>query len=183
MGLQPYGPSRTSSSVGTSWSRTRKAHLTVLLFQEETKPNPDFPEVERSTINALVYNPKTNKVLCLDWEKFNWKTFIIGGVDDGEDIILAAAREIEKETGYTHVTFARNLGKIKSTYFAAHKGENRVANTDTLLFELVDDERSEVKESESKNHVFVWVPKDKVGEYVNLSSQKYIWKKALEVLG
>lgn len=63
---------------------------------EESKLHPESPTVERITINAILWNSQTNEFLCLDWEKFDWKTFVIGGVEDEEDILEATIREIEK---------------------------------------------------------------------------------------
>ncbi len=158
-------------------------NIDIPYFEDEkSKMNPDLPIIERNNINAVIINPKTNQVLCLDWEKFDWHTFIIGGVDEGEDIILAAKREIEEETGYKNLKFISEVGKCRSGYFAVHKNENRIANTTGLLFELMDEEKTETKESETANHVFKWIPKDDVMEYINLNSQKYIWEKTLSYL-
>ncbi len=149
---------------------------------EKSKINPDFPIVERDNINAVIFNPKTNEILCLDWEKFGWHTFIIGGIDNGEDPIGAALREIKEETGYVHVKFISEITKVKAGYFAAHKNENRVTNATGLLFELVDDEKVETDEAETQNHVIKWIPKSEVAGFINLESQKYVWEKALEKL-
>ena len=87
---------------------------------EDSKLKPDLPIVERETINAILYNPETKEVLCLDWEKFGWKTFVIGGVEDNESPREAAIREIEEETGYVNLEFIADLGRLRSGYFAAH---------------------------------------------------------------
>lgn len=148
---------------------------------EDSKLHPDLPIVERETVNVILWNPKDNRVLCLDWEKFGWKTFIIGGVEDGENNQEAAKREVEEETGYANLEFLANLGRIRSAYFATHKNENRIANTTGYLFRLVDDEQKEMGTSDLP-HIFEWIEKEKVASYVTLSSQKHLWDKALKTM-
>lgn len=158
-------------------------NMEIPYFEEEdSKLKPDLPIIERDSINAVVYNPKTNEVLCLYWEKFGWKTFVIGGIENNEEAVVAAEREILEETGYKNIKFISIIGKTKSGYYAAHKGENRISNSTGILFELLDTERVEVKESETTHHIFKWIPKDDVKDFINISSQKYIWGKALEIL-
>ncbi len=149
---------------------------------EDSRLKPDLPIVERETVNVIVHNPAKDQVLCLEWEKFNWKTFIIGGVDNNEDSASAALREIKEETGYKNLELICEIGKLRSGYYAAHKNENRIANTTGFLFKLLNEDQDKVDESEVTNHVFKWIPKNNVESFVNLSSQKYLWTKALEYL-
>ena len=148
---------------------------------KESALRPDLPIVERDTINAILYNPKTNEYLCLDWEKFNWKTFIIGGVEDGENPVVAAQREIKEETGYSNLKFITEIGKARSGYFAAHKNENRISNAAGLLFELITEEKEAVDSSETVNHICRWIPEKEVGDFINLDSQRYFWEMMKKV--
>lgn len=148
-----------------------------------SKPIEGVPTVDRDSINAVLFDPKTDKVLCLDWPKFDWHTFIIGGIDKGEDPVNCAEREVLEETGYKNVRLVAIMGKIRAGYYAAHKKENRVSTADCILFELIDDEQFPIKESETTNHFFKWIPKDDVAAFINLTSQSHLWKMALEKLG
>ena len=152
---------------------------TIPYFEdEESKPKQGSPVVERATINAILWDPSADTFLCLDWQKFGWKTFIIGGIDEGEEAARAAAREIVEETGYSDVTFVAELGKLRSGYFAAHKNENRIAHTTGLLFKLKSRAQAARENAAALPHTFQWVPRSEVGEFITLSSQKYLWNKA-----
>lgn len=149
---------------------------------EQSKLVPGEPMVERNVVHVIVYDRNTDKVLCLDWSKFGWKTFIVGGIEEGEKYIDSAKREVEEETGYTDLKFIQELGKTKSGFYAAHKKENRIANATGLLFELLSTKQEETKESDTQHHEYVWIPKGEVEEYVNFMSQKYIWKNAVKAI-
>jgi 8-oxo-dGTP pyrophosphatase MutT (NUDIX family) len=149
---------------------------------EKSKPKEGLPVVEREAVNVVIYDPSVGKVLCLDWSNFNWKTFIIGGVEGEEDVVDAALREITEETGYKNVEFVSEICKTRSGYFAAHKNENRISNATCLLFKLLNDEKDEISAEENSIHTLVWIPIEEVGDFVNLSSQKYLWEKVKDNL-
>ncbi len=132
------------------------------VVDEKNPPVAGKSTVTRKTIHALVINPRDGKILCLKWKSQPWTTFVVGGVEDAEDIVEAARREIKEEAGYTNLKFVRVLGGVvKSEYFAAHKDENRIAYTNALLFELENDEKLELSPEESAKHEVLWLdPKD-----------------------
>lgn len=114
--------------------------------------------VERKAIQAIVRNPKTDKILCLKWKKQPWTTFIVGGMEDGEDIVESAKREVMEETGYKNLKFIRVLGgPVKSEFFATHKDENRVAYFSVVYFELDNDEKVSVNPEELEKHEPIWL--------------------------
>jgi leucyl-tRNA synthetase len=136
----------------------------------------DKKTVYRKTAYALVLNKKTNKFLCLDWEKFGWHSGVIGGIEDGEEAVESAKREILEETGYKNVKFIETLGMEQHNhFFAAHKDENRYAIGQGLLFELENEEKEATKEEDTKNHKAVWIDEKEMGNWLNLQSFVYIW--------
>jgi 8-oxo-dGTP pyrophosphatase MutT (NUDIX family) len=113
--------------------------------------------VYREAIIGVLLNPKNNKVLCLKWKKQPWTTFVMGGVEEGENPVDSAIREIREETGYKNIKFIKILGEAQSEFFAAHKDVNRVAHTHNILFHLIDEERDVVKKEEEEIHSAVWL--------------------------
>lgn len=152
-------------------------------FEDKDTPvQADKPTVKRMTINAIVYNPQTNQILCLDWKEHNWKTTIIGGIEDAEELENAGRREITEETGYFDLEYKGEVTKFYTSFYAAHKGVNRLADTTAVLFILKSDSQKEVNTEETKNHVYVWVSKDTVLSYLNVEPQIFAVKEALKMI-
>ncbi|MEI6190788.1 MAG: class I tRNA ligase family protein [bacterium] len=134
-----------------------KEVIIPIRVDKKNPPQDGKKVVERKTIHALVRN-KDGKVLCVKWKKFPWTGFIVGGVDEGEDIVEAARREVLEETGYKNLKLVRVLGgTVRGEYFAAHKDENRIAYSNAVLFDLINDEREEVGTEEKEKHDAVWL--------------------------
>jgi leucyl-tRNA synthetase len=135
---------------------------TVVVPSIEDKDNPhiDGWEVkERNNVHAVVYDPKQDAYLTLVWHDYDWQTIVLGGIDEGEDIIECAKREIAEETGYTNVEFKKHLGApIQTLYAAPHKKVNRLAWSTGLYFELIDDTQIEVSREEHEKFDITWMP-------------------------
>ncbi|OQB06121.1 MAG: Leucine--tRNA ligase [bacterium ADurb.Bin212] len=131
----------------------------------------------RQAIQAIVVNPKNNKVLTLHWKKFPWTTFVTGGIDDGEDPVEAARREIQEETGYKNIKFIRQLGEpVESHFYANHKGVNRKAHFIAMVFELVDEEKCETSADEKAIHDCIWMNWEDLNADKNVKCAEYeIW--------
>ncbi|MDE1967232.1 MAG: class I tRNA ligase family protein, partial [Patescibacteria group bacterium] len=141
-------------------------------------PRAGKKRVERRTIHAIVRDPKTEKYLGLKWKKFPWTTFVIGGVGPGEDIVEAARREVEEETGYHDLRFVRVLGgPVKAEYFAAHKDQNRVAITSAVLFELNSDSQKELVRESHEDFDVTWLD---IGD-IKPCAELPVWKARLGV--
>ena len=144
-------------------------------FIESTNPPIDGVKTKRrNTIHVILERKSDNKVLVLDWIGKEWgtrtpHTFIIGGVEEGEDVIEAAKREVEEETGYFNFSHQKNTDlNLHTEYYAAHKKENRYANISLLHFVLENEEKKEIDENELKKHTPVWIDKKDLLAYVNV---------------
>ncbi len=114
--------------------------------------------VERQNVHAIVRDPETGNYLGLKWKKFDWTTFPMGGVEQGENVVEAAKREIKEETGFTNVVLKKILpGSTRAEYFAAHKDENRISYTTAVVFDLAGKEQVEVSQKEKDAHAIIWL--------------------------
>jgi len=117
--------------------------------------NPEF----RRSIVAIVRNPKTGEFLSLDWKELGGSLFIGGGLEDGEDAIVCAQREIAEETGYTNLSFVAQTGPIHHHYFAQSKNIARHIEAQALLFDLVEEtkETAKLEQDEAGKFTVQWL--------------------------
>jgi len=119
-------------------------------------------EVERDGAISVIYDPKADKYLCLKWKHEPWTTFVTGGIEEGEDAVESARREILEETGYENIDFIAELSCSQSRFYASHKDINRIANHTVLFFELKTDEKVAVADEEKAKHEVVWLSVEEI---------------------
>ncbi|UFX82916.1 leucine--tRNA ligase [Candidatus Absconditicoccus praedator] len=144
--------------------------------KDEDFVREDKPTVQRHLVVGVLLNKNKDKVFVLDWEKFNWKSFLVGGKEEGESLEEAVIREVREESGYQNVKIVKKLGgQVQTKFFAKHKDENRHAVLDGFLLELEDESYQEPDYEETKNHNGFWLDVDKVDNFINLQNHKIFW--------
>lgn len=147
-------------------------------------PRTDKPTVRRKTVHAIVRRKRDGAILMLKW-KANQRpdgkfpcTFVIGGINEGEDKIEAAQRELQEETGLTNVEFIRELPlSVHTEYFAGHKDENRYSEISVVCGEFEGDVEFSVPHEELEKHEPIWVPEKDVEKTINVVDGPYIWRQ------
>lgn len=145
-------------------------------------PRTDKPTKVRRNVHAIVRDPKNGKFLIIRNSIHKWDTIVIGGVEDGEDVVEAARREVREETGYTDLTFKRILGDpVQAGYFAPHKDENRLAIASAVYFELQSDARVAVEAGgENEGNEILWVDETEFVPGKMINSELPYWLARLK---
>ena len=129
--------------------------------------------VFRKVVHSIIVNQKNNKILGLEWKKFPWNTFVIGGIEGDETNVEAALREIREETGYKNLKFIKKLaGPFINEFYAAHKDINRTAQVDLLLFELENEEKEPISDEEDSKHNIVWIERSELKNFIKGIDEK-----------
>lgn len=140
---------------------------------------PGKPNTFYKGVSVVIFNKKDDTVLCLEWKKYGWKTFITGKMDEGDtDFEQTALREVYEETGYKNLKL---IHKQESPYFTSYyhdgKDENRFTEMYRMYFELVDEEKDNISEEENSKHVIHWVDRKKVTSFVTASYDQITARK------
>lgn len=126
----------------------------------EFPTKPDVKTVPRVAVQAIVKHPSEDKYLLLERHGWSQKSysFVTGGIEEGEDILETATRELTEETGYKNV---RSVEIIAPPYFTEFhhdvKKVNRRALVHNCLIQLEDLEQDEVAQEEKEIQSPVWM--------------------------
>ena len=140
-------------------------------------PHPDLETVERYNVLVIVKHWNKDAYIALKWNTADWKSFVIGGIEDGESAEEAAIREVKEETGYCNIKTVKAFPLRMDNYvYAPHKKINRYAKITPVYIELADEKQIPTLETETKNHSFSWINAEDIENYINLENNLFAYR-------
>lgn len=131
------------------------------VIEPATGSKQENPKDKEKIVSIVEHD---GKVLTINWKPELGGRLTIGGtVEEGEDPVETAKREIAEETGYTDLALIeRAEERVHHEYFAHSKNTAHVAHTTLLHFRLQSDARREQKLEENEVGKFTveWLSKD-----------------------
>lgn len=148
----------------------------------ESKIKENVETKRRHSIIAIIENKETEEYLCEKSKNGEYKSFVQGGIEEGETVANATLREIKEETGYIDIAID-NVYEIPiiNHFFAAYKGKNatnRFAKLEIVFGYLKSLRRIDITEEEKKKQEVIWVKRENLEDFININHNKF----ALDVL-
>ena len=143
-------------------------------FDSENPPQDGKKNTKRN-VAICVIEDEAGKFLTLKWNKLDWHNFVMGGIEDGEEFIEAAKREITEETGFTDLEFVSRMPfALNSVFYAAHKDVNRDIRVDVLRFNLKSRDQVALKRESHEDFEVNWVEKFELNSLGPVGGLDYI---------
>ncbi len=138
-------------------------------------------EKYKKSIVAVVYDKESDKYLTINWKDKGGRLFVGGSIEENEDVIECAKREISEETGYTDLKYIRLTFPINHHYYAFNKNKAFEIDATGVYFELLSDKKVDRNLDEDEKEVFnvEWVSKDVIEREVNDELHKTVYENTL----
>lgn len=141
----------------------------------EESLNPNAETKFRISVIAVIKNEKDNTYLCVDALKRNCKSFVLGGIEEGETPEEAAIREVKEETGYIDIKINRkSIFELHNHFYAAYKGVNRYATLNVIFGILKSKKRERVSEDEFNKQKAIWVKKENLKNFLTVNNNVFV---------
>ncbi len=124
-------------------------------MSEETK--------NTESAGGVIVNKDGEVVLVRNGTGLPWWGFPKGHIDEGEDRLTAALREIKEETGLTNVQLIKPLSSYTRYKGKSGGGEDK-SELKTMHMFLFSTEEKELRPEDARNPEAKWVRKEEVAE-------------------
>ena len=141
----------------------------------EESLNPNVETKFRTSVIAVIKNEEDNTYLCVDALKRNCRSFVLGGIEEGETPAEAAVREVREETGYTDITIKRrSIFELHNHFYAAYKGVNRYAVLYVIFGTLNSKKKEKVSDGEFNKQRAIWINKEDLKDFLTVKNNLFV---------
>lgn len=121
---------------------------------------------------------KDGLVLIVNQNRNSW-SLPKGHLDEGEEKLEAAVREIYEESGIRKLTFIKELGHYERHRIALNGGEDKSELKIIYMFLFKTDEEK-LKPIDPGNSEAIWVEKDKVADLLTHKKDKEFFSSVID---
>jgi len=149
------------------------AELTSLMGLSEAKNQPRLT----SSAGGVVINKK-GQILVVSQHGTSW-SLPKGHIDEGEERLDAAKREIYEESGISNLSLIKELGGYERYRIGVDGGEDK-SELKSIFMYLFKTEQEDLQPVDPENPAAVWVEKNKVVDLLTHQKDKLFFKNVLD---
>jgi leucyl-tRNA synthetase len=127
------------------------------------------PVTVRRAVMCIVKHWEKDEYLVQTMKGHDVRTFISGGIEEGETVEEAAIREVKEESGYQHIEIERAIPGIRTIeFYHLQKKTNRRPEMHYMLMKLTDGEQVALSQEENDKHENHWLPFSELKDFLSL---------------
>lgn len=129
-----------------------------------------YSEMNHTVSAGGVVVNEDGKILIVNQNKNSW-SLPKGHIDEGEDALAAARREIEEESGVKELELIKELGTY-DRYKIGLDGKDNLQELKTIQIFLFKTSQMKLHPTDPANPIALWVEKSEVVEYLTHPKDK-----------
>ncbi len=158
---KPAGKSPLEDHPSFKYYTPSNKQVPLLEYKEWNKKFKEWESVkQRNVIQCFVKDKSSDQYCFLQWTHDGDVSSFFWGVENGEDPIIAAQRELLEEGWFTDATFVQHIVDYQLKFYHPTKLHNQWSICTTLLFEVDKASQQQVSTEESVQHTTVWMTSD-----------------------
>lgn len=129
---------------------------------------------------GVVINKKTGQVIVASQRGTSW-SLPKGHLENDEDPLVTAKREIYEETGVTDLELVADLGCYERPRMSRHNNDDKSTIKNIHLYYFLTDQ-DELQPIDPHNPLAIWVPVEKVADYLTHPKDVEFFKSIISQL-